>query len=261
MSKIITCPSGLSGEIRGITGKNFELLTNRQLQRSGLFVDKMLAACWLSTLDPGPYEVGEDGKLDWQKVLAGDRFYAVMQVRISMYGPKYTFPAQCSEAKCRNPFGWEVDLENDLPVKLFAPADLEAFRNGNRLEGDVPGSTPENPRKFRFRLATGSDEVKIAKLVTQSAAFIPAIVARLYDIDGVPAGGLRRFFENEEISVAFDMLREMDKHDCGIETGFEIECPKCGSIKEVQIPFDQGFLIPSKSRSSRVETIEETTDR
>lgn len=249
MSKIITCPSGLSGEIRGITGKNFELLTNRQLQRSGLFVDKMLTACWLGTLDPGPYEVGEDGKPDWQKILSGDRFYTIMQIRIAMYGPKYGFAAQCALPACRHPFEWDVDLESGLEVKALAKEDLEAFRNDNKIEGVLPDG-----RKFWFRLATGSDEVKIAKLANQASAFIPAIVARLHGIEGVQPGGLRRFFENEEISLAFAVLQEMDKHDCGIETGFEIECPKCGSIKEVQIPFDQGFLIPSKSRSATMET-------
>ena len=241
MNRTITCPSGLSGEVRGIAAKNIEVLADRRLQKSGLLVDKMLAACWLGMTDPGPYQF-DDGNVDWQKVLAGDRFYAVMQCRIATYGPKYAFQAQCEDRRCRHPFTWEVDLENDLAVKTFEQADIEAFLAGNRLEEALPDG-----RKFWFRLATGSEEVKIAKYGEQASAFIPAVVARLHAIEGVKDGGMRSFLENEDMSVAFDILHAMDKHDGGIDTAFMTDCPKCGAVKERNIPFDQGFLIPRAS--------------
>lgn len=253
MSKIVTCPSGLSGEVRGITGKSFELLNNKALHRTGKFTGKLLDACWTSTSDPGPYAPDDDGKLDWDKVLAGDRFYAVMQVRIAMYGPLYDFSVRCKAKDCKHMFRWEgLNLE-ELPVKKFAEADLNAFKNGNVHEGVLPDG-----RKFRFKLATGTEEAKIAQLVDKQDAFNQAMVARLHSVDGV-TGTLRSFFEQQEISVHFAMLREMDKHDGGVDTTVEVVCPKCDYLFQADVPFDEGFLVPSRNRTTakNLEQIQE----
>lgn len=244
MSKIITCPSGLSGYIDKLTGKNFELLGDRQLQRSGLFTDRLMQACWQSTADPGPYTTGEDGSLDWKNVLCGDRVYASIQIRILMYGDTFSFPAQCGDQRCRKPFPyWHTDLVNDLTVKKLSPEDLESFKNGNRFEAHFPDG-----RQFHFKLLTGADEVKIAKFGTQAKAFIPSLVSRIHDIDGVPEGGLRKFFESEGAEMQFDALRAMDEHDCGVDTATFIECPECGWSREVQIPFGEGgFFVPNRA--------------
>jgi hypothetical protein len=44
-------------------------------------IDKLLGSCWEEILDPGPYVFGEGGKVDWGKVLQGDRFFALLVVR------------------------------------------------------------------------------------------------------------------------------------------------------------------------------------
>jgi hypothetical protein len=237
------CPSGLVCDVRGIPGDKFGLLDNNQLRRSGQWGSKLLSICCLGIEDPGPYTLDSDGKINWQDVLEGDRSYLTVQIRIAMYGPDYTFPMQCWVPGCREPFksGWTVNLETDLPVKTLADEDLAAFRNGNRLEGMLPDG-----RKFWFRLKTGKDDVTAVKFGTKADAVIPTAVSRIYEVEGTPQGGLRRLFEQDDIPLAFAALREMDKHDCGIETTFSIECPKCGAIKDVEIPFGEGFLIPKK---------------
>ena len=59
MSEIITCPSGLSGRIRGMKVREERVLADRRLAKSGGQVDELLAACWEETLDAGPYDFGE----------------------------------------------------------------------------------------------------------------------------------------------------------------------------------------------------------
>jgi hypothetical protein len=80
MSQLITCPSGLTGRIRGMKVREERILTDRKLAKGGGQIDELLAACWEETTDPGPYDFGDKG-IDWGVVLQGDRFYALLQVR------------------------------------------------------------------------------------------------------------------------------------------------------------------------------------
>ena len=249
MPKLITCPSGLSGEIRGLTGRAFELLGDKRRQREGLLGNAMLRECWMSTADPGPYELGNDGKPDWDKVLVGDRTYVLTQIRCCMYGPKYSFKVPCQE--CREPIQWDVDLLT-LPVKPLAPEDLEVFRLGNKLRGEL-----EDGRGFTFRLPIGVDETKAAKMGSVGSAFIPMLVSRIHSIDDMPENEtLRRYFEAEEMATIFAFARAMDAHDCGIDTEVEVVCPRdsCGVVQTVNIPFGRGFLFPDgKTTKKRME--------
>ena len=70
MSEIITCPSGLSGHIRGMKVREERVLGDRKLAKNGGQVDELLGACWEETLDPGPYDFG-DKVIDWGQDLQG----------------------------------------------------------------------------------------------------------------------------------------------------------------------------------------------
>jgi hypothetical protein len=55
MLDTITCPSGLSGRIRGMKVAEERILADKKLARDGGQIDALLAACWIETLDAGPY--------------------------------------------------------------------------------------------------------------------------------------------------------------------------------------------------------------
>jgi len=86
MPSHIVCPSGLAGEVRGLTGKEGKLLADRSLARSGATIDRILGSCWLQTTDAGIYELADGANPDWSKVLVGDRFYALVQIRRASFG-------------------------------------------------------------------------------------------------------------------------------------------------------------------------------
>lgn len=246
MNKHITCPSGLAGEIRGLTGKSFELVADKRLMRDGLFVDKMLKECWVNTTAAGPYELGEDGNPDWQKVLVGDRFYALLQIRCCLYGDNYDFRLQCGE--CHEPIECHQDLQK-LPIKQLLPEDLAAFQNGNRIAGQMPDG-----RRFWFKLPIGADESKLVRFSSMQRAFLPNVVARIHEIEGLgELGTIRRFLEDADMATVFAIMMEMDEHDCGIDTDIEVECdsPTCGIRQTLNIPFGQGFFVPPRTKRTR----------
>ena len=244
MSVTITCPSGLlSGEIRGLQGKNLSILDDRQAQKSGMFLDKILKHCWVSTTDAGPYDLDKDGAPNWQKVLTGDRFYALLRIRCLMRGPMFSFPTDCNRTPECKPFDVNLDLLEDLDVRKLTEPDREAFISGNRLETQLPDGT-----RFWFRLPTGEIETKAAALGRQARNLIPAICMRIIEIEGVPENGIRSYFEEGDLNLPFDAIAAMDEHDCGVETQFGAVCPQCGGVKDMEIPFGQNFLVASPKR-------------
>ena len=240
MSDRIICPSGLAGTIRGLKGKEGTLLADRAAAKSGVTFEKILAACWLSTEDPGPYD-GAEQKLDWSKVLVADRFYALLKIRALTFGDAYAFSVQCAAASCRERFEWELKL-SELPVRALSKEALEAFTAGNRLEARLP----HDGCKVWFRLLTGADEQRAAKSLKagQGGLLQTALLARIVEIEGVPETERRRFLDEMELADQVALLDRFDVADGGVETRIEVECPTCLSVQEIDLPFERGFFLP-----------------
>jgi hypothetical protein len=247
MADVITCPSGLMGRIRGMKVREERTLADRKLARSGGQMDELLAACWEETLAPGPYTLG-DSPLDWGKVLQGDRFFALLMVRVLTYGPEYAFSLQCRNDSCRARFEWELDLQK-LPVRPLSEESRTVFAAGNRFETTLPDAG----KRVRFKLLTGEDERRLPQL--QRAApdrLLSSVLAyRVIDIDGVDPRDKRRFLEDLSLRDADFLFDEFDRVDCGVDTTVEVECPECFLVQDVDLPFDRSFFLPGKERTAR----------
>ncbi|NNB86098.1 hypothetical protein HI292_11095 [Corallococcus exiguus] len=247
MADIISCPSGLTGRIRGMRVREERVLADRKLAKSGGQVDELLSACWEEMQEAGPYAFA-DGKVDWGRVLQGDRFYALLQVRVLTYGPEYAFAVPCQSAACRARIDWELDL-TQLPVRALSDASRAAFTAGNRFETTLPDAG----KRVRFRLLTGEDERRLPQL--QRAApekLLSSVLAyRVLDVDGVDARDKRRFLEDLTLRDADYLVDEFDRVDCGVDTTLEVECPECFMRQEVELPFDRGFFLPGQARTTR----------
>lgn len=241
MPSHIVCPSGLAGEVRGLTGREGKLLGDRALARSGGTVDRMLQSCWLATTDPGVYELADGASPDWSKVLVGDRFYALVQIRRASFGDEYAFSAQCQGQGCRERFEWELNL-GELPVRALSDDAKAAFKNGNRFEAALP----RQGRKVWFRLLTGADEARAAALRRQGREnlLLEAVALRVVEIEGVAPQDRRRFLEDVELADLAALLDAFERVDGGVETSIEVECPSCGGVQDVDLPFERGFFFP-----------------
>ena len=241
MSDVITCPSGLSGRIRGLKVREERILADRKLAKAGAQLDELLSSCWLETLDPGPYE----DPLDWSKVLQGDRFFVLLMVRALSYGPEYAFAVTCESRGCRGRIQWELDL-TQLPVRTLSEESRARFLAGNVFETTLPGALA----RATFHLATGADERRMAQ--SRKAAgdrpLTTLLAARLDGIDGVEPREKAKFIEDLAMSDVRHLLAEFDRVDCGVETTIEVECPDCGTRHELELPFEQGFFLPLKEK-------------
>ena len=246
MSDFITCPSGLTGRIRGMKVREERILSDRKLAKHGGQIDQRLAACWEEILDPGPYDFGVD--IDWDKVVQGDRFYALLQLRVLTYGAEFAFSVGCQNASCRSRIEWELDL-NDLPVRTLEGERLESFKNGNRFETMLPYAGT----RVWFKLLTGADERRLPQLKRQAGdRMLSAMLGlRIVEVEDLAPREKRAFLEDLSMRDANFLVDEFDRVDCGVDTAIEIECPECYGLQEVELPFDQGFFMPGKGRTAR----------
>lgn len=247
---IIKLPSGAIIEIRGLRGKEGKLLSDKEAIKSGTFLDKILSACTVNVIEANPYTTisapalspGEPQRqvLDWSQVLIGDRFFALVQIRVLSLGEQFGFKLQCSEQGCRQRFEHEISLLQDLKVTCLSDEDRAQFAAANEFS-----ATDRNKKAIKYRLPVGKDEV-LAMRGGQGpdGAFLQALLQRIVSIEGeiVP----RKYLEDCDFANLLDLLETFDRHNCGVETTIEVECPHCGNIEDIQLPFGRGFFVPSK---------------
>jgi hypothetical protein len=242
----ITCPSGLRGTIRKMKVQEARAFVS-QRKSAGDPMGRLLRACWEETLDCAPYEF-LDNKVDWSKVLLGDRLYALTTIRIETHGPEYAFSVTCRERDCRQRIEWELNLD-ELPVRPLSDENKTLFMDGNRFETRLP----EADRRVVFRMLLGEDEARLSKIRQRSSEvdLFDLIGFRVVEIENEDPKNKRKFIDELSVADADFMLDEFDRVDCGIDTAVDIECPACGAVQEIELPFGPTFLMPGKGRSAR----------
>lgn len=245
MARQIVCPSGLTLSIRGLKGKEANLFTNAALHRKGIFIDKILDACVEEVIDPGPYELPEGSKVNWAKVLTGDRYYAIIQVRAETYGSVLEFQNDCKA--CGGKMTLELDLDTDLDV-TFLPRE----RYPELDKGSVT-TLPESGEEVCFHLQTGQDEHRSAKRMrnNRSRAVSVALATRLDSISGVETNDKLRWVEDLDLKDMVALMEAMEGADCGVETALKEDCEHCYTENEVELPLSSAdFWLPKKTRKS-----------
>jgi len=252
MSKVITCPSGLQGEIRTLTGAELKLFGNRKLARTGQTFTDILKGCWLATVDPGPYgKSGTDaaGKVpppDWSKVLTGDLMFAFIEIRKLGWGSPYDFTFQCANRSCRQDHpdstAWSVQLD-DLKVRVLTPYLRRAFMDGNRVPymfGGVP---------VAYRLMTWADEREAAGHLERYGEdddnrVLAAMAERLVEVEGNPLARLDRieWLNGMPAPDITDFQEHLLETDPGPVTGIDVQCKFCKGLIHIDLPFGESWF-------------------
>lgn len=276
----ITCPSGLSGIVRGLGVKEIEVLADKDLFKTGEYMDEFLRRCWVETTDAFAYPLDAAKKQPlWGKVLACDRFYAYVQIRRATWGDDYPLDTQCVAPGCR-----EL-LQLNIPIPKLSVIELpeesrKAFADGNRLETYFGRQVryepvdPENPdgeqreaeiidpgKRVIWALPTGEAQWRLAKDRRTQKKLKPnqkqnplldALMMRIVEVEGVDTKtGLRRWLEAQELKPVRELFDHMDEQDGGIETDVPVTCQYCDSAWKFSLPFGPEFIFPDKGLRKR----------
>lgn len=248
----VDAPSGLKGLVRGMKGKEANVLADKTLARRLGTFDKILEACWMETDDGGPLTdvyLKPDGSPDWGKVLLGDRMFVLLQIRMASpkLGTEYSFKHKCSS--CDESFEWGLNLEKDLRIEKFKPEALEQYREGNRFEAEMP----DDGKKFWFKLSNGDSEKQAAKRIKKKKDELVTVSLseRIIEIEGIGTkkADIRAYLE--EADDLYEIIDIMDEADAGVVTDIEVECAECGNEDLVRLPFVGDFWISQRRRRKR----------
>jgi hypothetical protein len=243
----IICPSGLKGVIRKLKVSDLDIFADRNLMKQGgpAMESELADRVWMETKDRGPYVFGGTNPPWSGDVLHGDRFYAIMQARMLTKGDDYEFDVQCDNSSCRNRFRWGISL-SDLPVVMLSKESREQLAMENRFSStlEVSGHT------VFWALPTGSVQRRVDKYVKKSGVAISSVyAARLLGVEGMENVDFLEYMKELNISDFDQLTYEMERADCGVDTGIEVECPSCGNVIEQDVGFGRDFFTRDFSRT------------
>lgn len=239
----VQCPSGFSGLVRGLKGREFKILSNKKEAKSGVAFDRILGACWTETTEQGPYAFPE--KVKWDDVLICDRFLTLIRIRLATYpGEDYPITSYCERPDCGEKIEWDVPLEK-LPVKMLPDESLKIFAEDNRFKVKFGG------KNVFFKLSTGKDEKKAQRfLQKQDPDLLAAIRTRIVEVEGMDRLDITEFLEDCGFADLRQLLEKFEEVDGGVETDITIQCTHCDAEQVIALPFDEEFFMPRKKKKT-----------
>lgn len=224
-------------EIKAMTTREEDILTNRALIKTGKVVSALIKSC-LANPD-----------IRVEELIAGDRNALMMAIRITGYGADYEGELQCSA--CEAKFSHEFDLAQ-LPIKNL---DIEPTSLGcNEFEFILPKSN----RRVTFKYLNGKDEeemmaraevLKRKNMMAQENLVSTKLFYSILSVEGISERGqMSQFINNMPARDSLALRKYMDLHEPGIEMKQDTVCPQCNHTEEVVVPMGVTFFWPNAAR-------------
>jgi hypothetical protein len=125
-------------EMKYMTAKEEDILTNSNYIKNGTVIDKLLQALIVTPID-------------YNELLVGDKNAILIAARVLGYGKDYTF-------KYANKNGQEVEATVDLSKLEDKVVDESLFKRGSN---EFPFTLPHSSNSITFKLLTHGEEQKI----------------------------------------------------------------------------------------------------
>jgi hypothetical protein len=223
-------------ELKMMTAKEEDILTNQNYVRKGILFEKLLSSLIVdTTIDPGT-------------ILLMDQNALMLAIRRLAYGDSYLTRVQCP--RC----GEDTEVNIDLGKLEDKEVDLEAFPRGvNRFEFVLPRSQ----NTIVYKLLNQRDQEAINAELTQlqksnknaSAEVTTRLRSLIVSVNGnSDRMEVKRFVDN---MLAFDVkaLRDhMNDILPNVDSTFDFECSVCAHTERVDVPITAQFFWPDSRR-------------
>lgn len=219
-------------DIKAMTAKEEDILTSVNLIKRGTVLTTLMRACIMNRL------------IDPDKMLVGDRNAVLIAIRVSAYGPEYPATVTCVE--CGESFEHTFDMSR-LPVK-----GLEVEPAGGPGTNAFIFELPVSRRKVVFKLMDVASTARLEKDAEairknggQEAGVTMRLRAQVLQIEGVDPKDLPKAIAGLPARDSRALRAYMDDIAPGVDMVQEVECPSCGTTKEVDVPLGPQFFWPS----------------
>lgn len=223
-------------EIRHMTAKEEDILTNVSLIKKGVAIDRMLQ------------NVVKSPKFKVEDMLAGDKNALTVAARITGFGPQYKTKVQCPACTEIQEHEFDLNEAMDESEHRELPENASVTENGTFIISDLPRC----PYSIEVRLMTGRDEQALTKssekkkkhnmsqtLVTDQMKMV--IVA----VNGVTDNGqINKFVESMPLVTAKAFKDTYKQLTPNIDLTQSFECSACGNQELMEVPFSTEFFWP-----------------
>jgi hypothetical protein len=223
-------------EIKFMTAKEEDILTNKSLIKKGVVIDRLLQSLIV------------DKSIKVEELLVGDKNAIMVAARISGYGPEYSFSLTCPE--CQEKSQEVFDLQEVRMKDVSEPEDIDVKSVSPGLFSTV---LPRSKIEVVFRLLNGKDEAEVTKsfISSKSTEHESNSTAQLKRIL-VSANGVS---DRRELSMFINNMPAIDARHLrslvndlspNIEMKNDFSCSSCDYEEEVEIPFTVEFFWPKR---------------
>lgn len=226
-------PLGGTIVLRGMTGHEEDMLTNRKLMKSGEIINKIMGNCMVELN-------GEPGnEKRFMDLRSPDRLFALIEMRRLSYGDIVPMELNCVDRDCGGVTRVEYDLSY-LPMK-------EA--TDEQKVDDPVFTTVVDGKVVKFTYMDGHKETKLAKLTrnnkdNEAELLTLGMMMRIIEVEGVHPNGLRKWLKDLPVRERRKLREAMEETECGYDTTITVACEECGRPIRVRVEAQPGFFFP-----------------
>jgi hypothetical protein len=219
-------------EIKYMTAKDEDILTNRSLLKKGLAIDRLIQNLILNK------------GINARSLLIGDRNAILINARASAYGADYKTKIACPGC------GETSKFEFDLAEHQIHAGEIEEGTNIKSLgDGTYVVTLPLSTVQARFRLLTGQDEID---LISDKKSVEKDLVTRqmksyIIDFNGYEDRKTIHYVVDNMVATDSRYLRDCVRMVTpDISMNQEFSCKHCEHKEVVAVPFGTEFFWPDR---------------
>tara|TARA_R100000005_G_C4996997_1_gene203775 strand:+ start:2666 stop:3496 length:831 start_codon:yes stop_codon:yes gene_type:complete len=220
-------------EIKYMTAKEEDILTNNNLLKAGKALDKLYESLLIGNGEGQPVNINE--------MITGDKSALMLATRVLGYGPEYKVTLNDDSGE---PFEHVVDL-NELKVK---DVDYSLYKNSRELKYTLPVSNID----IVFKLRNSKEDAILAKEIGRlqkagrPAGITTTLKHTIVEIDGNRESKFINEFVDMHLlakdSLSLRAYIALNTPDYNLNVF--IDRPEKGIQQDMQIPIDINFFWP-----------------
>jgi len=222
-------------ELKFMTAKEEDILTNKSLIKKGIVIDRMLQSIIV------------DKNIKIEDLLIGDKNAITVAARISGYGQEYSVSVDCPSCSEKSVLTFDL-AEETITKKSIMVEEKNITEVGHGL---FSIKLPKSKIDVVFRLLNGKDEAEITKNFisnksmeseSNSTTQLKRIVVSANGVTN--KAEISKFVDNMPAIDARFLRKTLIELSPDIEMKKEFSCSSCGHEEEVEIPFTVEFFWP-----------------
>jgi hypothetical protein len=232
-----------SVEIRQMTAKEEDILTNKSFIKKGIVIDRLLESLLI------------DKNIKVDSLLAGDRNAIMVASRVTGYGPDYGVSLLCQECGIKS--SHEINLEEmvvrDSHIIQIDSENDEKLKHSRLENGNIVVQLPRTGWFVECRLLNGSDEKRLlsymeAKRKKDPEAELTLSEQVMFIVDSINTVDDKKIL----IEAIYNMPARDAKHlrtiyqklIPNVRIKKKYTCSSCFEEQDVEVPFTQEFFWP-----------------